>query len=128
MTGASCGAGANVTALFGELTAISEALKAAHSAIQHADDVTKDRLADADSRIARNINDIDILLKKHEDKTKKIADDLLDKTIRAGSDALYTASLEVQDAGLDYELKINNAMLNAAHVDRKSTRLNSSHL
>lgn len=116
MTGASCGAGANVTALFGELTAISEALKAAHSAIQHADDVTKDRLADADSRIARNINDIDILLKKHEDKTKKIADDLLDKTIRAGSDALYTASLEVQDAGLDYELKINNAMLNAAHV------------
>jgi hypothetical protein len=115
-TGGAWGPGFNPAQLWTELTAISEALKAAHSAIQHADDATKDRLADADTRIARNIHDVDILLKEHEDKTKTIANDLLDKTIRAGSDALYTVSLEVQDAGLDYDLKINNAILNAARV------------
>jgi hypothetical protein len=112
----SCGPGSSAPELFTALTAISEAMKGVHNVIQHADEVTRDRLADADSRMARSINEIDDLMKRHEDRTSQIANDLLDKTFRAASDALFTASLEVQDAGLDFELKVNNAILNAAHV------------
>jgi hypothetical protein len=101
---------------FADLALVNEALKGVHSAIDQADQATKDRLGDANSRIEKLIHDTDRLLKEHENRAEQIANDVLDKTFRESNEQLFLLSQITQEAGVDYGWQVNKAIINAGHV------------
>jgi hypothetical protein len=112
-----CGpGGAEVAGMYASLRALESAINGVHSVVQQADDATKDRLADADSRMQRTVRNIDDLLTRHEKNGERIAIELLNKTFDEGNEELFTAGLAVQDAQVDLNETVSNALVNAAHV------------
>lgn len=102
--------------IYAQLATVNDALNGVHEAIQHADHATQDRLADADSRVYRAMKELDDLISRHEKKGEAIAQAILDKAFHNANDTLFNVSLLVQDAGVDYQMGVNNAVLNAARV------------
>lgn len=115
-----CGGGgygaADIAGMYASLRELESALNGVHSVVQQADDATKDRLADADSRMQRTIHNIDDLLTRHEKKGEDIAVELLNKTFDEGNDELFTAGLAVQEAQVDLNQTVSNAIVNAANL------------
>src|SRR4051794_27906996 len=111
-----CGPGADVAGMYASLRTLESALNGVHSVVGQADDATKDRLADADSRMQRTIHDIDDIITRHEQKAEKIAVEVLNKTFDEGNEELFTAGLAVQDAQVDLNQTVSNAIVNAAKV------------
>jgi hypothetical protein len=106
----------DVAGIYASLRALESALNGVHSIVGQADDATKDRLADADSRMQRTVRNIDDIVTRHEKNGEKIAIEVLNKTFDEGSEELFTAGLAVQDAQVDLNQTIGNAIVNAANV------------
>src|SRR6266480_2614397 len=111
-----CGGAGDVAGMYASLRTLESALNGVHSVVGQADDATKDRLADADSRMQRTIRTIDDLLTRHEKNGEKIAVEVLNKAFDEGNHELFTAGLAVQDAEIDLNQTVSNAIVNAANV------------
>ena len=112
-----CGGGVgDVAGMYASLRTLESALNGVHSVVGQAEDATKDRLADADSRMQRTIRNIDDLLTRHEKNGEKIAVEVLNKAFDEGNEELFTAGLAVQDAEVDLNETVSNAIVNAANV------------
>src|SRR5581483_5036837 len=112
-----CGSGGpDVAGMYVALRTLESALNGVHSVVGQADDATKDRLADADSRMQRTIRNIDDLLTRHEKNGETIAVEVLNKAFDEGNEELFTAGLAVQDAEVDLNQTVSNAIVNAANV------------
>jgi hypothetical protein len=84
--------------------------------VGQADDATKDRLADADSRMQRTIRNIDDIVTRHETNGERITIEVLNKAFDEGNEELFTAGLAVQDAQIDLNQTVSNAIVNAANL------------
>lgn len=111
-----CGGGGDVAAMYASLRTLESALNGVHSVVGQADDATKDRLADVDSRMQRTIRNIDDLLTRHEKNSENIAVEILNKTFDEGNEELFTAGLAVQDAEVDLNQAVSHAIVSAANV------------
>jgi hypothetical protein len=107
---------ADITGTYVGLRELESALNGVHSVVQQADDATKDRLADTDARMQRTIRNIDDLLTRHEKTGENLAIEVLNKTFDEGADELFTAGQVVQEAQVDLNQTISNAIVNAANV------------
>lgn len=114
-----CGGGGAVVetaGMFASLKALQSALSDVNGVVQHADDATKDRLADVDTRMQSTMRDIDDLMKRHEARGEEIAVQVLDKAFNEGNEELFNAGLAVQDAQVDLNQTVSNALVNSAMV------------
>jgi hypothetical protein len=112
-----CGGGVgDVAGMYASLRTLESALNGVHSVVGQADDATKDRLADADSRMQRTTRNIDDLLTRHEKNGENIAVEILNKAFDEGNEELFTAGLAVQDAEVDLNQTVSNALVSAANV------------
>jgi hypothetical protein len=119
LTSLSCGSGVPSGANFlVGLKALQEGLKEVQETIQQASEQTKDRVSDASARVDRTIKDINNILTEQEKNAKKDVDEVMMHAFLEANDTLFNASLALEDAGVDFNFGINNAIVNTAQLLR----------